>query len=49
MAHDARFDAVFVQNRPHFVGRQVNIRLAVIALNKTVAVTVTRNCTFKFG
>jgi hypothetical protein len=38
-----------VQNRAHFVGRQVNICLAVIALNKAVAVTVTRNCAFKFG
>jgi hypothetical protein len=33
----------------HFVRRQINIRLTVIALNKAVAVTVTRNGAFKFG
>ena len=30
-AHDARLDAIFVQHRPHFVGRQVNVGPAVIA------------------
>ena len=40
MAHDARFDAIFVQYRSHFVGWQVNICLAVIALNKTVTITM---------
>jgi hypothetical protein len=49
MAHDARLDAVFVKNSAHFVWRQVNICLTVIALNKAVAVTVTRNGAFKFG
>jgi hypothetical protein len=49
MAHDAGFNAVFVQNRAHFIRRQVNICLAVIALNKAVAISVTRNGAFKFG
>jgi hypothetical protein len=49
MTHDARLDAVFVQNSAHFIWRQVNVGLTVIALNKAVAVTVTRNGAFKFG
>ena len=40
MAHDARFDTVFVQHRPHFIGRQINISLPVVALNKTVTITM---------
>ena len=40
MAHDARFDAIFVQHRSHFVGWQVNICLTVVALNKTVTITM---------
>jgi hypothetical protein len=38
-----------VQHRAHLVGRQVNVRFAVIALNKAMAVTVTRDRAFKFG
>jgi hypothetical protein len=38
-----------MENRAHFIWRQVNIRFTVIALNKAVAISVTRNGAFKFG
>ncbi|GGA99189.1 hypothetical protein GCM10011496_20350 [Polaromonas eurypsychrophila] len=49
MPHDARLDTVLVQHGAHFVGRQIDVGLAVIALYKTVAITVARNGAFKFG
>jgi hypothetical protein len=47
-SHDAGFDTIAVQNGSHFVGRQINIRGPIIALNKAVAVSVTRDGAFKF-
>jgi hypothetical protein len=38
-----------VQHGAHFVGRQVDVGLAVIALDKAVAITVAGNSAFKFG
>ena len=49
LPHDAGLDPVFVQHSAQFIGRQVNVSLAVIALYKAVAVPVTGNRTFKFG
>ncbi|MCY1168049.1 hypothetical protein D9M73_80320 [compost metagenome] len=46
--HDARLDAVLVQHGAHFVGRQVNIGLAVVALDKTMAITVAKNGALEF-
>ena len=49
LPHDAGLDPVFVQHCTHFVGGQVDVSLAVIALHKAVAVPVTGNRAFKFG
>ena len=49
MANDAGFDAVFVQHGAHLVGRQINVSLAIIALDKTVAIAMARNDAFEFG
>ena len=49
MADDAGLDAVLVQHCAHFVGRQVNVGLAVVAQHKAVAVAVAGNRAFKFG
>jgi hypothetical protein len=38
-----------VQHGAHFVGRQVDVGLAVVALYKSVAVAVAGNRAFKFG
>ena len=43
VAHDTRLHAVFVQHSAHFIGRQINIGLAIVAQYKTVAIAVTRN------
>jgi hypothetical protein len=49
LSDDAGLDPVFVQNCTHFIGGQVDVSLAVIALHKAVAVPVTGNRAFKFG
>jgi hypothetical protein len=38
-----------MQHCTHFIGGQVNVSFAVIALHKAVAVPVTGNRAFKFG
>jgi hypothetical protein len=38
-----------VEHRAHFVRRQVNVGLAVVALNEAMAIAVTRDGAFKFG
>jgi hypothetical protein len=38
-----------VQDRPHFVGGKVDVGLSVVALHETVAVTVARYRSLKFG
>jgi hypothetical protein len=43
VADDPRLDAVFVQHGAHFIGRQIDVGFAVIALHETVAVSVARN------
>jgi hypothetical protein len=47
--HDARLDAILVQHRAHFVGRQVNIRFAIVAQYKAVAVAVAGNGALEFS
>jgi hypothetical protein len=49
LPNDAGLDPVFVQHCTHFVGGQVDVSLAVIALHKAVAVPVAGNRAFKFG
>ncbi len=49
MTHDSRLDAVLVQHCAHFVRRQIDVGLAIVALHKTVAVTVARHSAFKFS
>ena len=49
MPHNARFDTVFVQHGAHFIGRQINVCFAIVALHKTVAVTMAGNSAFEFG
>ena len=40
-AHDAGFHPVFVQDCPHFVGRQVNIGLSIVANHEAVPIAMT--------
>ena len=47
--HDACLDAVFVQHRTHLVGRQVYVGLAVVTLDKAMAVAVTENRAVEFS
>ena len=47
-AHHAHAHAVAVQHRPHLVGRQVDVRLTVVAQHETVAVAMPGNDTFDF-
>ncbi len=47
--NDARLDAVAVQHGAHFVGREVEVGLAVVALHKAVAVAVPMHHAVKLG
>jgi hypothetical protein len=38
-----------VQDRAHFIGRQVNVGLRIVALHEAVAVTVAKHRAFEFG
>jgi hypothetical protein len=38
-----------VQHGTHFVGRQIDIRLTVVALNKTMTITVARYNALEFS
>ena len=47
-AHNARLDAVFVQHGTHFVGRQINVRPAVITRYKPMAIAMAVDGSFNF-
>ena len=49
VAHDARFDFVVVQDRAHFLLRQIQVGLAVGAADEAVTITVTVNGAFDFA
>ena len=47
-AHDACLDAVFVQHGAHLIRWQINVGRTVVARNKAVAITVTKDYAFDF-
>ena len=48
LAHDAHLDAVFVQNRPHFIGGQIDIGLTVFTDQEAMTIAVTLHLAFDF-
>ena len=46
--YDARLDAVLVQHRAHFIGRQVNVGRTIVARNKPVPIAVSENDSLHF-
>ena len=48
MAHDARFDAVFVQHGAHLIGGQIDVGLAVVTLDESVTIAMAGYGAFKF-
>jgi hypothetical protein len=47
-ASESHLDAILVEYRAHFIGRQINIGSAVVPDYKTMAITVTLNSAFNF-
>ena len=48
LTNDAHLDAVAVQDRTHFIGRQVNVRLTIITDQKSMTITVALNTANNF-
>ena len=47
-AHNFDLHMVFVQHRPHFIGRQINIGLTIVTQNEAMAIAVALHHAFKF-
>ena len=45
---DANLDAIFVQNGTHFVGRQEDVTVAIIANEEAMSVTMALHAAFDF-
>jgi len=47
-AHHTHLDPILVQNSTHFIGRQKDVRLTVIANQKAVAIAMALHAAFNF-